>query len=95
MYSIKLKCANALPKKVSSLGFFGFVDDDDAAADQQQGNDDGNGARASALAEQQCAQQHAKDRDRDSSLAAPLTISSLAKLVATDTSPATNCDNQK
>ena len=62
MYSIKLKCANALPKKVSSLGFFGFVDDDDAAADQQQGNDDGNGARASALAEQQCAQQHAKDR---------------------------------
>ena len=61
MYSIKLKCANALPKKVSSLGFFGFVDDDDAAADQQQGNDDGNGARASALAEQQCAQQHAKD----------------------------------
>ena len=25
----------------------------------------------------------------------PLTISSLAKLVATDTSPATNCDNQK
>ena len=34
-------------------------------------------------------------RIRDSSLAAPLTISSLAKLVATDTSPATNCDNQK
>ena len=70
MYSIKLKCANALPKKVSSLGFFGFVDDDDAAADQQQGNDDGNGARARAFAEQQRAQQHAKDgvhkpKDRD------------------------------
>ncbi len=58
--SIKLKCANTIPKKVRSLGFFGFVDDDDAAADQQQGNDDGNGARASALAEQQRAQQHAK-----------------------------------
>lgn len=53
--SIELKCANVLSKKVSSLGFFGFVDDDDAAADQQQGNDDGNGARASTLAEQQCA----------------------------------------
>ena len=62
MCSIKLKFANILSKKVNSLGFFGFVDDDDAAADQQQGNDDGNGARASALAEQQCAQQHAKDR---------------------------------
>lgn len=61
MCSIELKCANALFKKVSSLGFFGFVDDDDAAADQQQGNDDGNGARASALAEQQRAQQHTKD----------------------------------
>ena len=59
--SIKLKYANALPKKVSSLGFFGFVDDDDAAADQQQGNDDGNGARARAFAEQQRAQQHTKD----------------------------------
>ena len=46
MCSIKLKCANALSKKVSSLGFFGFVDDDDAAAGQQQGNDDGSGARA-------------------------------------------------
>ena len=55
----------------SSLGFFGFVDDDDTAADQQQGNDNDNGARAGALAEQQRAQQHAKDRvhkpkDRDS-----------------------------
>lgn len=50
--SIKLKYANALPKKVSSLGFFGPVDDDDAAAGQQQGNDDGNGARARAFAEQ-------------------------------------------
>ena len=70
MCSIKLKYANALPKKVSSLGFFGPVDDDDAAADQQQGNDDGNGARVSALAEQQRAQQHTKDgvhkpKDRD------------------------------
>ena len=35
MCSIKLKCANTFPKKVSSLGFFGFVDDDDAAADQE------------------------------------------------------------
>ena len=61
MHSIKLKCVKALPKKASSLGFFGFVDDDDAAADQEQGNDDGNGARASALAEQQSAQQYAKD----------------------------------
>lgn len=70
MHSIKLKCVKALSKKVSSLGFFGFVDDDYAAADQQQGNKYGNGARASALAEQQRAQQHAKDRvhkpkDRD------------------------------
>ena len=61
MYSIKLKCANILPKKVSSLGLFGPVDDDDAAADQQQGNKYGNRARASALAEQQSAQQYAKD----------------------------------
>lgn len=61
MYSIKLKCANILPKKVSSLGLFGPVDDDDAAADQQQGNKYGNRARASTLAEQQRAQQHAKD----------------------------------
>lgn len=59
--SIKLKCANTFPKKVSSLGFLGSVDDDDAAADQQQGNDDGNGARAGAFAEQQRAQQHTKD----------------------------------
>ena len=44
------------------LGLFGLVDDDDAAADQEQGNDDGNGARASALAEQQRAQRYAKDR---------------------------------
>ena len=51
MYSNKLKCANNLSKKVSSLGPFWFVDNDDAAADQQQGNDDGNGARAGALAE--------------------------------------------
>lgn len=55
VHSIKLKCANALSKKVSSLGLFGLVDDDDAAADQQQGNDDGSGARAGTLAEQQCA----------------------------------------
>lgn len=54
--SIKLKCANTLSKKVSSLGFFGPVDDNDAAADQQQGNHNGNRTRSGALAEQQRAQ---------------------------------------
>lgn len=61
MCSIKLKFANTLSKKVSSLGLFRFVDNDDAAADQEQGNKYGDGARASALAEQQRAQHHTKE----------------------------------